>query len=853
MLSSQQRMLAKRIDYVYHHQLLVLLSLLVSIVLSNVPSMISIYLQEGSVAFLQLRSWWIFQAIVTDPLYLLFPVMILGCFETLLWVVHSIGHPIALMTRVRSMLVRHIHIPEWSYPGSIFIAYFVWPGFNAICASLGETAKKGGVLVLTGEPGIGKTRTALEAIRKVFPYHTLVAFDAHVLEDDLTPFAQKRLVIWLDDLDQLAGTEDDARKLVRLVMNLRQSAHSAIVVATCPASTYTALALRLSGLMRGAIICALEPLPTVQWDAFIHWVKDHAPSDMLFDEANFDGSPGSLLLALRDRTLALQQLPPAAQKTLHVLFLLFTLHRIHWPHTYIRRIVQEVFDIDDAAWIAGIEQLLADRWLIMKNNNLALTIQQYLTVCLRDLHYVPGQPAFNEDMFRLAKWLVEADCDSEIIADRNACSDWYAHATLAESNKATETLVTALVKSNFPCLDESKDTYQWAEGLRRLGCALSEGLTDMENNDDAQTAAIKTLSLALQHYPATGFEIQQAAGESELGDAFRRRGRDIEDYKQSIEHYEIALKTFTPEAFPTEYGMIQEHVGEVHGIMFEMNGELTSLNSALFATQQAQSVIDPAQEPDRWINNQTHIGHWYEQRAEWQPTDLLLAVEALLPLAEMIAPDIALLRWAATTLKLGNVITECTHRNRRPGYKKAEIWLQAIINSLHTDRAEEQVILATTHYHLAWMYLYQYQDDANKNHDYLVEANRQFYLVAATITEEAAQKIQPEVLRGLCIAAQFEGRLEDSEELFLQYRALVEGDPFWAAISFEDRMDIDLAWAWRHYLEKDAVAWTRDVQSAREAGRQALHAIDARRKPSEYARVREKLQRVDSFPQERMR
>jgi tetratricopeptide (TPR) repeat protein len=99
-------------------------------------------------------------------------------------------------------------------------------------AALDEALRSGGFIIATGPPGAGKTRSMLEALRRVYPERLLIApRDAAGLGAILhAPVPYRRAVVWLDELPRFLAR--DGLDLYTLVRRCPSGRRPGVIVAT---------------------------------------------------------------------------------------------------------------------------------------------------------------------------------------------------------------------------------------------------------------------------------------------------------------------------------------------------------------------------------------------------------------------------------------------------------------------------------------------------------------------------------------------------------------------------------------------------------------------------------------------
>ncbi|MGH3761665.1 tetratricopeptide repeat protein [Actinophytocola sp.] len=113
-----------------------------------------------------------------------------------------------------------------------------------IQATLREAVARGGFVLLTGDSTAGKTRAAYEAIRATLPDHVLIAPAGREALSAVVPVVmeQRRVVVWLDDLERFLGSGGLTTAILARFLDDR--ARQTLVIATLRSAEFDRFSAR---------------------------------------------------------------------------------------------------------------------------------------------------------------------------------------------------------------------------------------------------------------------------------------------------------------------------------------------------------------------------------------------------------------------------------------------------------------------------------------------------------------------------------------------------------------------------------------------------------------------------------
>ncbi|MBA3822327.1 MAG: hypothetical protein H0X24_00320 [Ktedonobacterales bacterium] len=602
------------------------------------------------------RSWWFVRVGLVNWPYLVVLAPPLAVLWVLAWYGHHEAHPRASAAPVQRFPVRRLRVaqdgPALGLGYRSPPAYFPWPGYQEAILQLRHFARSGGILVLTGVSGVGKTRMAFEAVRQSLPRSSLIPLDTHVVFADLDLQPGEQIVLWLDDLAERGATDQDAKLLTRLVRHAAAQlkiGRSLIVVATCTTAELPTVQARYRSLLRDGVFLDVAPVLPEEphWLAFLGWAKSQ---QLPHDAAQFDGTPGSLILDLAARVGAYQGLAGPARAILDVVALFYACGIGNWTRARVQQAATVAFDLAAVAWPAGLTALLADRWLLSRGAQVQVPIAAYLTRVLPRVGHSLDTPILQDALHRLILWHATA-AGRDRIRDLYALSDALAAGVgaFADASELRQACLTRAL--DLQAADQ--ETPLWAGGQQRLGELLA--------TEEDHPAAIVAFRQALRGYPLAQYPVEHGSTLVDLGNSFKEEGSPA-DIEEAIACYQAALAVFTPPDFPVEHAEIQTTLADTFHQRYAQARHPEDLDHSIASMQEALTVMPREADADTWAQRQDTLGDYYRERAFWHRGDEAQAVVAYEQALSVYSPERTLLRWAETATELGEAL-----RRRRKG------------------------------------------------------------------------------------------------------------------------------------------------------------------------------------------
>ncbi|MFB2836257.1 CHAT domain-containing protein [Floridanema evergladense] len=176
--------------------------------------------------------------------------------------------------------------------------------------------------------------------------------------------------------------------------------------------------------------------------------------------------------------------------------------------------------------------------------------------------------------------------------------------------------------------------------------------------------AIASYQAALTVYTPTAFPEQWAMTQNNLGNAYsdRIKGERGENLENAIASYQAALTVYTPTAFPEQWATTQNNLGNAY--LYRIKGERgENLEIAIASYQAALTVRTPTAFPEQWAMTQNNLGTAYSDRIKGERGENLENAIASYQAALTVRTPTAFPEdWATTQNNLGNA-----YRNRIKG------------------------------------------------------------------------------------------------------------------------------------------------------------------------------------------
>jgi tetratricopeptide (TPR) repeat protein len=167
--------------------------------------------------------------------------------------------------------------------------------------------------------------------------------------------------------------------------------------------------------------------------------------------------------------------------------------------------------------------------------------------------------------------------------------------------------------------------------------------------------AITAYQLALQVYTRQAFPEQWAMMQNNLGNAYGDRicGERAENLELAIAAYQLALQVYTCEAFPEDWAMTQNNLSNAY--LYRIRGERTkNLELAIAACQLALQVYTCEAFPEDWAMTQNNLGNAYLYRIRGERAENLeLAIAAYQLALQVYTREAFPEKWAGTQNNLG--------------------------------------------------------------------------------------------------------------------------------------------------------------------------------------------------------
>jgi tetratricopeptide (TPR) repeat protein len=244
-----------------------------------------------------------------------------------------------------------------------------------------------------------------------------------------------------------------------------------------------------------------------------------------------------------------------------------------------------------------------------------------------------------------------------------------------KSNKAklNESLLDALplVFKTFLTGDFCNEREEVAQFFLIFGYTIRQfPLGDRMLNLELAIAAYK---LALQIYTREAFPQDWAVTQNNLGNAYRvrLRGEHTENLEKAIAAFELALQVYTREAFPQDWAMSQNNLGNAY--RDRLRGERAeNIEKAIAAFELALQVRTREAFPQDWAATQNNLGIAYSDRLRGERAENLEKAITTYELALQVRTREAFPQdWAATQNNLGNAYADRLRGERAENLEKA--------------------------------------------------------------------------------------------------------------------------------------------------------------------------------------
>nr|MBA2287568.1 hypothetical protein [Ktedonobacteraceae bacterium] len=491
-------------------------------------------------------------------------------------------------------------------------AYFARPLYRDLCIRLQDRLRRQGVTTiwLEGRAASGKTRMLYEILRgpSLAPHFAraimLPTLPQTLSAAHLRQLTGQHLVLLFDDIDQ------DPRQISLIQQHLRtlrhHTGHITILLASRE-TTDTPLQPYFEALRgQGGEHVILTPMASdsAEWHDFLAWLPHQMPPESLDLDA-FDGTPGSLILGLAQRTQELRQLPPDAQGVLFALAVLreADVHPTFTPR--VQRLAGGIFTVPEAAFVEAIALLETTGWLRRTVIDSLEPTSPAIFLCMQEAGYPQPGKTILDDVVRASDLFAHHTVDAEALID-----------IAAMVRDRRELLPEQFLKAlATPYLLEVAAEHLAEQGRATRAAAIEMqcGVAYVEQNQGA--SAIPHLEEALHAFPRDTHPLDWAAATNNLGNAYRistegERGANIE---LAITHLEESLDVYQRNAFPQEYADTNVKLARLYEDRTE--GTLAAnLDQGITCLHRAAQVQTRATAPRQWADIQSTLGVFYRRR-----------------------------------------------------------------------------------------------------------------------------------------------------------------------------------------------------------------------------------------------
>ncbi|MEH2024159.1 CHAT domain-containing protein [Nostoc sp.] len=230
----------------------------------------------------------------------------------------------------------------------------------------------------------------------------------------------------------------------------------------------------------------------------------------------------------------------------------------------------------------------------------------------------------------------------------------------------------------------TKETFptDWAMTQNNLGAAYRDKI--LGDKAENMELAIAAFEQALSIYTKEAFPTNWAMTQNNLGAAYRDRilGDKVENLELAIAAFQQALSVRTKETFPTDWAMIQNNLGVVYRNAADRNrvkekNATENLELAIAAYEQALQVYTKEAFPTDWAMTQNNLGNAYSNRIlgnRAKNTDT--AIAALQEVLQVYTPEADPINSLNTSRNLGNL--HFTQSNWQPAINAYEKSITAV-------------------------------------------------------------------------------------------------------------------------------------------------------------------------------
>lgn len=580
--------------------------------------------------------------------------------------------------------------------------YFPRPLFQRVCAELHAARDSGrGGVILIGPAMVGKTRMALEALRQEAGDFVLLIWSRETFPpEDLSIYAGQDVAWLLDDVHELLH-ERDVQQITQTLRQLQKIARRLVVVATTRPGSEGDLVLRsyrsfiqALGLFR-ARLQSMEK-GREEWQGFLTFANEQVRQGQTqpFDPANFDGTPGSVLLGLDLRTEALRypDFPASARAILMALALLRKAGVYYFPERRVRRVAESVFEAPPDHWLGALDYLVQTAWISLSEGDqrgestLNLFTDAYLDVCLIQSGLYPrGGRLIEDDFPALAQAFSGRQPDADALFQLSyALYLDRGRGTWADWNE----LGWECARRGLAALDPEQAPDLWAEGQYALGMAYWRRWHGSEQDNLQQ--AIQAFHAALRVFTPERGRLRWAAIQKALGNAYLEllQGGKENNLERAIAHYGAAATAYTRENDPLIWAALQHNLGLAYARRARGSRE-DNLEQSIAHHQAAMTVTTRAVRPYEWASSmdalgETHLTGPYATMIAHQEEAIACFKSAL----EVRTRENYPYDWAMTQTRLGSAYRLRLAGDHAANIEQAIAHLQAALEVLNSEKYE---------------------------------------------------------------------------------------------------------------------------------------------------------------------
>ena len=550
--------------------------------------------------------------------------------------------------------------------------------YEAAADDTSSSQKPLGICIL-GRPTQGKTRLAWEAMQAELPTWTFIMWPYEPQTPfDFTGLRGKRVVLWLDDIHKFANTSK-ASTLNDLPRQFANAGIHLVIVATCRDGDDKVQAHKYLGdLLEHLTEVHLTDLSEQEATNLLSQMKQHKTvlqqKGVDAQPAQFDGTPGSLLLGVRRmREQRYPRLPDHAKQILRAMKLLYSAGIYTYPASRVRQTAVDIFGFDQQNWRDARDTLIAESFVrvgpfAVDNERIIDPVADiYLEQAVPD--YPAHGASVTDEWFLLRESLTRhADATGLLDLGTTAGFDTEARETPSIWRRFAEVcLHTAL-----QFCEKNTHPFQWAIIQNNLGGVL-QSLADFANG--ATSAHLleqseEAYSEALQVYTKEHTPILWATTQANLGGILSLRAHIVEGtegedlLKQAVEAYRVALSICTQEEYPILWSTLQSSLGVALLNQAQRTVGVTHANLLKQAFNLCQSASQEHLKkyiPIEWAQVQSNLGNVLcdlaSQRKGTDSTNLLVdAIEAYRNALQICTQERTPTLWAAVQNNLGTAL-----------------------------------------------------------------------------------------------------------------------------------------------------------------------------------------------------